>query len=442
MSPPLSALDINDERDVARARQHARTIAERLGFGPREQSRLASVVSGFASGVARHPGGGRLEFGLEGEPARSLAIRVVAHSPGDPHRGEDHLLDAARRVMDAFLADASTGPGTSIAMTKALPRQVAAEDVEKLVEELLGLDPASTGEEARSQDRELLKALEHLEARERELAQVSRELEDTNRGVMALYVELDDRADSLRRASEMKTRFLASVSHELRTPLSSILSLARLLLDRADGELSVEQDRQVTFILRSAHDLTGMVNDLLDMARIEAGREVVRPSEVDLRELFGALRGMLRPLVPAGSAVDLAFEDPAGLPRMTTDEGKLAQVLRNFLSNALKFTERGEVRLRAEPGPRETITFSVVDTGIGIKPEHIPRIFEEFGQVDGPLQRRAKGTGLGLPLARKLAKLLGGEIDVKSEPGVGSTFSATIPIHHPGLAQEGGPVDG
>jgi signal transduction histidine kinase len=433
-------MDIRDERDVARARQHARAIAAKLGYDPKDQARLASVVAGFASGVARREGGGRIEFLLQGEPPRSLAIRVVAHGP-DGEGGQDHLLDAARRMMDDFLADNSTPPGSSIVMTKALPRGVETDEVRSLIEHLLGLDPATTAEEALRQDHELIKILEHLEGRERDLAQVSRELEDTNRGVMALYVELDERADSLRKASELKTRFLANVSHELRTPLASILSLARLLLDHADGELSSEQERQVSFILRSAQDLAGMVNELLDLARIEAGRELVRPEEFDLADLFASLRGMLRPLLPEGSPVALIIDDVDDLPRMVTDEGKLAQVLRNLLSNALKFTERGEVRLKATQGLHGTIAFSVADTGIGIEERHILRIFEEFGQVEGPLQRRTKGTGLGLPLARKLARLLGGEIDVQSEPGVGSTFTATIPIDYPTLAR-GGTVDG
>jgi len=427
MGHPLSDFEVHDERDVARARQHARTIAARLGYEPRDQARLASVVSGFAGGLSRHEGGGKIEFQLEGDPPHSLAIRVVAGSPG--HRGEDHLLEAARRMMDAFLADESTTPGTSFAMTKALPGHVklSAGDASKLVEELLGLDPASTIEEALRQDSELLLLLEHLEAREQELARISHNLEDTNRGVQALYNELDQQADSLHQAGETRNRFLANVSHELRTPLSSILGLARLLLDRSDGDLSPEQERQVNFILRSAQDLAGLVNDLLDLARIEAGREVIHPSEVDIRELFGTLRGILEPLIPEGSEVTLVIDDPHDLPPLFTDEAKLSRILRNLLSNALKFTERGEVRLQARRGEGDLIVFRVSDTGVGIDEEKIPRIFEEFGRVDSLLPPGAKGTGLGLPLARKLARLLGGDIDVESEPGVGSTFSAKIP---------------
>ena len=438
MKVPLSNFEVHDERDIARARQHARTIAARLGFGARDQAGIASAVSEVAGESLHLAGGGHVEFQLEGDPEPSLEIRVVDHNPVDPRTGDVRALEAARWMMDGFKVEALDGPGISVAMARSLPDRappVGPSDAEKIAEELLELDSPSPIEEFRRQDRELLAVLGELEARERELGRVNRVLADSNRGVLALHGELHERADSLKRAGEMATRFLSNVSHELRTPLSSILGLARLLLDRADGELSVEQDRQVTFILRSAQDLADLINDMLELARIEAGREVIRPSEVHLADLFDALRGALRPLMPPDSAVVLILDDPSGLPPLFTDEGKLSQVLRNFLSNALKYTERGEVRLRAEPGPEGSIVLSVSDTGIGIEPEHLDLIFEEFGQIEGPLRRRAKGTGLGLPLARRLARLLGGEVAVRSEPGVGSTFTATFPIRLPGEAE-------
>ncbi len=430
MTATLAELEVRDPADLGRARQLAVAVADRLGF-----DRLAGLaVASAVSALLTQGRGGRVAFDLEGEPPASLGVRVELGSPP----GDGQALDAARPMMDDLRWEPSTGHGV-ILMSKALPRPVATAEAGPIARDLLGIEFAPDAEDSLRRDRELLEVLGLLEARDHELAQSRLELEDTNRGVMALYVELNERADSLHRASELKTRFLANVSHELRTPLSSILSLARLLLDRADGELSNEQDRQVDFILRSAHDLAGMVNDLLDLARIESGREPVNPEPVDLAEVFKALRGMLRPLVPPDSPVRLVIDDPEGLPPMVTDEGKLSQVLRNFLSNALKFTERGEVRLVAEPGPGEMVVFSVSDTGIGIREEHLARIFEEFGQVDGPIQRRVKGTGLGLPLARKLARLLGGDVGVRSEPGVGSTFSATIPVHFPGRAPEEAP---
>ena len=180
-----------------------------------------------------------------------------------------------------------------------------------------------------------------------------------------------------------------------------------MLLERADGELTGEQEVQVGFIRKGAESLLELVNDLLDLAKIEAGKIEVQPTEFTVGNLFSALRGMLRPLL-AGESVRLVFDEPHDIPALYSDESKLSQILRNFIANALKFTERGEVRVAAQWNEaNETITFSVADTGIGIAEADHERIFEEFTQIDNPVQRRVKGTGLGLPLCRKLAKLDG-----------------------------------
>jgi CheY-like chemotaxis protein len=217
------------------------------------------------------------------------------------------------------------------------------------------------------------------------------------------------------------------MSHEFRTPVNSIQALARMLLERIDGDLTGEQERQVKFIQRSAESLSELVNDLLDLAKVEAGKIDVRPAEFDVAHLFGALRGMLRPLL-LNESVTLVFEEVEGERVLYTDEAKVSQILRNFVSNALKFTERGEVRVSARALPDGRMRFAVSDTGIGIAREDYERIFQEFGQVDSPIQRRVKGTGLGLPLCRKLAELLGGTVAVDSTPGLGSTFTATLPM--------------
>jgi len=267
---------------------------------------------------------------------------------------------------------------------------------------------------------------------QQDLERLNGELEDTNRGVVALYSELDEKADYLRRADEMKSRFLSHMSHEFRTPLNSMLALTRMLLERMDGDLTQEQEVQVKWIRKAAEDLSELVNDLLDLAKVEAGRIAVRPAAFDVANLFGGLRGMLRPLL-VSDAVRLVFDEPVGVPVLETDEGKVSQILRNFISNALKFTERGEVRVAARYDPaNETVVFSVSDTGIGIAPEDQERIFQEFTQLESPLHRRVRGTGLGLPLSRKLAELLGGSLHVESTPGGGSTFSARLPVVYRG----------
>lgn len=278
--------------------------------------------------------------------------------------------------------------------------------------------------------RETERQQRELTARQAELTRVNRDLQDSNRGVVTLYAELDEKAESLHRMSEVKTRIVANVSHEFRTPLNSILGLSRLLLDRVDGPLTEEQDKQVKFIRTSAEVLSELVNDLLDLSKTQAGKNVLRPIHFNAGDLFGGLRGMLRPIQTSG-AVDLVFEDVKEPLEFDTDEGKLSQILRNLVSNALKFTEKGEVRVRAEGLDNNMVRFSVSDTGIGIAPADQERIFEEFTQIDSPVQRRVKGTGLGLSLSRRLAEVLGGELTVTSTPGRGSTFCVTIPAVHP-----------
>lgn len=253
------------------------------------------------------------------------------------------------------------------------------------------------------------------------------ELDETNQGVLALYAELDIQAEELRQASDLKSRFLSYMSHEFRTPLGSILSIASLLTDELDGPLSPEQHKQVAFVSTAARELSDMVDDLLDLAKIEAGRISISPAWFDMFDLFSALRGMFRPIVDT-TAVDLILEEPVGLPKLYTDDKKLAQILRNFISNSLKFTQRGEVRVSARLENEREVRFAVSDTGIGIPAELHAALFEDFVQVDSPLQKRLRGTGLGLSLCKRFAELLGGRVGLESEPGVGSTFYVVIPI--------------
>lgn len=265
-----------------------------------------------------------------------------------------------------------------------------------------------------------------------ETAALREELDETNQGVLALYAELDTQAEQLRQASDLKSRFLSYMSHEFRTPLGSILSINSLLADELDGPLSPEQHKQVAFVSTAARELSDMVDDLLDLAKIEAGRISISAAWFDMFDLFAALRGMFRPIVDA-TAVDLIFEEPVGLPRLYTDDKKLAQILRNFISNSLKFTTRGEVRISARLEGEGKVRFAVSDTGIGIAAELHGTLFEDFSQVDSPLQKRLRGTGLGLSLCKRFAELLGGEVGVESTPGVGSSFFVIIPL---ALAQE------
>ena len=446
MSLPLISLFVRHEQDVVAARQRARQIAARLGFESQDQTRIAIAVSEIARNAFMYGGGGKVEMVVEGRyPPQLLVMRVSDRGPGI--RDLDAVLSGryrsptgmglgmlgARRLVDHFEVASRPGVGTTVTLGKLFSRRAPEIDpkgLAALADALAREAPQGALEEVRQQNQELLRTLDELRQRQDDLSRLNAELQDTNRGVLALYAELDEKADTLRRADEMKSRFLSNMSHEFRTPLNSMMALSRLLLEDTDRPLTAEQVRQVGYIRQAAEDLTELVNDLLDLAKVEAGKVVVRPAELDVRDLFAALRGMLRPLL-LNDQVNLVFEEPEGLPAMHTDEGKVSQILRNLLSNALKFTERGEIRVSARPageGPAGLlIAFSVADTGIGIAPADQQRIFEEFGQLENPVQRRVRGTGLGLPLVRRLAGLLGGSVSLESTPGLGSTFTVVLP---------------
>jgi signal transduction histidine kinase len=348
----------------------------------------------------------------------------------------------ARRLIDLFEVESKPG-GTCVRLGQRIPRAAAAklsaQALDAIGAQLPGArtDPVAALHE---QDREILHSLAELQERQAEANRLNRELEDTNRGVVALYSELEEKADQLRAVSDMKSRFVSNMSHEFRTPLNSILALSRLLIDGIDGPLNTEQLRQVDYIRKAAQGLLEMVNDLLDLAKVEAGKLDVRPAVFEVRDLFASLRGSLKPL-QVNPAVELTFDQPADLPSLYNDEAKVAQILRNLISNALKFTQRGHVRVSARhQSEHSRIVFTVQDSGIGIAPDATHHIFEEFSQIDGELQRG--GTGLGLPLSRRLALLMGGDVTVCSELGVGSTFELFLPVRFGRTEAAEAPGDG
>lgn len=346
-------------------------------------------------------------------------------------------LAGTSRLMEEFHIDSSPDKGTVVRFGKSIPLGTKSLDLAHVGEVCSALakqQVAGAAEELENQNRDLLQTLStlrlresELERRQHDLARLNVELEETNRGVVALYAELDEKAAALRRADEMKSRFLSHVSHEFRTPVNSVLALTRLLLQRTDGELSSEQEKQVLYIRDAAQQLADMVNDLLDLAKVEAGKVDLRFTEIDVNQFLGATRALMRPLAN-NDAVSLVFQELSTPFSFETDESKLGQILRNLISNALKFTQHGEVRVSADISAiGDAIVFKVVDSGIGIAPEDQERIFHEFAQIENPIQKQVKGTGLGLPLSRRLATLLGGTLTVESAIGAGSTFTLTLP---------------
>ena len=463
MTHALTTVVIEHEQDIVVARQRARQIAGLLGLDPQDQARVATAVSELARNAFQYARGGRATYSVATGNEPELLVEIGDEGPGIASL--DDILDGryrsstgmglgivgARRLMDRFEIASEAGAGTTVRIAKRLvgPSPTNAE-LSRIVDSLAQIEIDEPTRELQLQNQELMRTLEELNARREELARLNRELEETNRGVVALYAELDERAEELRRNSEAKSGFLSSVSHELRTPLSSVLALCDLLLDRADGPLTEEQERQIAYIRSGAESLLPLVNDLLDLARIEAGKTVVHVGTFAIEDLFASLRGMFRPL-HQDDRVTLVFEPAGDLPTIRSDESKVAQVLRNLVSNALKFTLDGEVRVCARVDQeRGTVAFVVADTGIGIAANDRERIFEEFEQVQGPLQAGIRGTGLGLAVSQRLAAVLGGAIRLDSEPGVGSTFTLSIPVQYsdaPSLAplparDDGSPIPG
>jgi signal transduction histidine kinase len=402
---PIISIEINNENDVVLVRQRARRIAELVGFEAQDQTRIATAVSEIARNAYEYAGRGKASFRLESakEQPQTFVVAIKDNGPGiadvdailDGRYKSKHGLGVgivgARRLVEHFhIASAEKG-GTLVELGKALPKRKTAltkDALAALTGKLASEQSAAAPLNILSQQNvEIVHGLDELKHRQSEVVQLNRELEDTNRGVVALYGELEQKAEQLRQASELKTRFLSHMSHEFRTPLNSILALGDLLLKRVDGELTAEQEKQVSFIKRSAESLFELVNDLLDIAKLEAGRVDVRLSSFTVAELFSGLRGVLKPLQKEG-AVHLIFDDPErDLPSLTNDEGKITQIIRNFVANALKFTLKGEVRVRAsQTADGKHVMFSVSDTGLWMSEAYRQSIFEVFSLIVWPSQ--------------------------------------------------------
>lgn len=445
MSFRIISLGINSEEDVVAIRQRARQLSALLGFASQDQVRIATAVSEVSRTACAYTIGGRVDFFVcqsETAPAFEINIKSTGGALRESVQNNtfdyshntalDDALVSAHRLMDSCVVDSEAGRATVITLRKNLSSadKISAEEVSRIIARISASPVANTYAEVQLQNKELLDTLAELRARQDDLLELTQELEDTNRGVVALYAEVEEKAERLRQADEMKSRFLSNTSHELRTPLSSMRALLQILLNRTDGDLTPEQEKQILLIQKSVTDLSELVNDLLDLAKIESGKTAVICAAFSIKDLFSALRGMLRPLSDA-AAVDLIFEERDDGLEMVSDEGKVSQILRNFISNALKFTEQGSVTVAADYDKANgKICFSVTDTGIGIAPEDQQFVFEEFTQIPNRLQGRSKGTGLGLPLCRKLAAVLGGQVTLKSELNVGSTFSLALPIRY------------
>ena len=354
-----------------------------------------------------------------------------------PLREEDSEL--LRRISE------SVGSAIEAARYRQRLQRVLA-DTQQLNEELQVQQEElrAANEELEEQSNALRESQAHMEEQQAELEQINEQLADQaqelsrqrdemdlkNSRLHDAQLMLEERAEDLLRASRYKSEFLANMSHELRTPLNSSLILAKLLADNPQGNLSDDQVQFARSIYSAGNDLLSLINDILDISKVEAGKLDVYPELLILTRMLDGLKSLfLAQALEKSLRFEIELDDdlPASL---FTDRQRLEQILKNLLSNAFKFTEQGSVALQVSRHDEQRIAFAVRDTGIGIAEEQQAVIFEAFRQADGTTNRRYGGTGLGLSISRELAQLLGGTIEVSSAPGAGSLFTLILPENY------------
>jgi signal transduction histidine kinase/CheY-like chemotaxis protein len=360
-----------------------------------------------------------------------LAVEDSAHGVlelGFIHPTEDAHLELLQSISEPIAVAIRTGVLRRERENLLRETQAQSEELQAQQEEL-----RVANEELMSQGAQLRESQARLETQQAELEQTNIQLEEHSERMRQHAADLasakreaEQRAVELTRANRYKSEFLANMSHELRTPLNSSLILAKLLADNRDGNLTPEQVKYARSISSAGNDLLTLINDILDLSKIEARKIDVVRSAVDINELVSRLAQTFEPIAEQKQIFFRVIKSPDLPASIDTDAQRLSQVLRNLLSNAIKFTERGEVALEISPrGDR--VEFAVRDTGIGIAEEHHQVIFEPFRQADGTTNRKFGGTGLGLSISRELARLLGGGITLESKPGQGSTFRLLMP---------------
>ncbi|TVL92658.1 HAMP domain-containing protein [Streptomyces sp. SAJ15] len=360
------------------------------------------------------------------------------------------------QIQKDFLAQLAEMIGTSVNTISVNTRtEVLLKQSQELTEQL-----RERSAELENRQAALQASNAELEEKSDRLARQNRDIEVKNTEIEEARQVLEERAEQLAVSMRYKSEFLANMSHELRTPLNSLLILAKLLADNADGNLSPKQVEFAETIHGAGADLLQLINDILDLSKVEAGKMDVSPTRIALVQLVDYVEATFRPLT-AEKGLDFSVRVSPELPAtLHTDEQRLLQVLRNLLSNAVKFTDTGAVELVIRPAgadvpdaireqllehgalrdpDAEMIAFSVTDTGIGIAASKMRVIFEAFKQADGTTSRKYGGTGLGLSISREIARLLGGEIHAASEPGRGSTFTLYLPLHPSELPPQGYP---
>ncbi|MEU6389266.1 HAMP domain-containing protein [Streptomyces sp. NPDC046939] len=383
---------------------------------------VPSDYIGISSGLGRARPGGLIVLPIVVEDQVLGVIELASFTAFTPiHR------DFLERLMETLGANVNT------ILANARTDELLQES-QRLTGEL-----QARSEELQVQQEELQRSNAELEDKAQLLATQNRDIEAKNLQIEQARQELEDRARQLSLASTYKSEFLANMSHELRTPLNSLLILAQLLAQNHTRNLTPKQVEYAGIIHSAGSDLLQLINDILDLSKVEAGKMDINPERAPLRPLLDYIEATFRPMTTQKNLGFTVTTAPGVPPELITDDARLRQVLRNLISNAIKFTERGRVELCIEPATQKeaahaihhggpVVAFRVKDTGIGIAPQQLETIFGAFQQADGTTSRKYGGTGLGLSISREIAHLLGGAITAHSVPGEGSTFTLYLPV--------------
>jgi signal transduction histidine kinase len=435
----LGDIYVRREADIVTVRDRVRRLARDMGFDATTQIKITTAVSELTRNIYEYAESGAITFALAARADGAFGLQLTARDDGPGMdeqvvrailRGSYHSpsglgvgLAGTRRLMDEFEIDSAPGAGTRVTVVKWLPGAAGAQ-VQERVAELrahFDADDESAAEVLAQQNRDLLAVLAELEEKRTELERVNEELSHTN-------AELNEANERLRAVADMKEEFLALTTHDLRSPLTVISGVINFFTSGRLGELTSEQQHMVVMLDRNARSLIELVNALLDVSKLESGTLTLDLAAVALPEVINELREAMSPLA-AEKEIALATALAAELPPAHADRAQLRRILANLLSNAIKFTPKGgRITLAAAREAKDLLRVAVSDTGIGIAADDIERLFDKYEQARNRATRGEKGTGLGLYITRQLIELHGGEINVASEVGKGSTFSFTLPV--------------
>jgi signal transduction histidine kinase len=433
----LGDIYVRRESDIIKVRDRVRRLAREMGFDSTTQIKITTAVSEVTRNIYEYAQSGAISLALaergldaglqlmardDGPGINEATLRAIMRGSYQSDSGLGVGLSGTRKLMDEFDIQTSPGEGTRVTFIKWMPR-AAAEHIKDRLEELrayFGKEADDSAiEELQQQNRDFVRILSELEEKREELEELNRQLNQSNR-------ELNEANAKLRELSELKEEFLALTTHDLRSPLTVISGVISFFTSGRLGELSPEQKNMVAMMERNTQSLIELVNDLLDASKLESGTMRLDVTSIDLRGLLEELHEAMEPLARE-KEITLQEKLNAELPPVEADRTKLRRILVNLLSNALKFTpKQGRVEVRAELED-ERVRLTVADTGVGIAPEDVERLFDKYEQARSRATRGEKGTGLGLYITRQLVELHGGEIKVQSELGRGSTFSFTLP---------------